>query len=51
VTISDASGGVVFSGRHTTAVRVPFVDALFRAHVGTWLADPAFVAALNGGAS
>jgi hypothetical protein len=47
--VTDATGAVVYRGAHVTRAKVAFVDALFRAHVREWLADPALVAALNGG--
>lgn len=50
VVVTDAAGAIVYRGAHVTRARVPFVDALFRVHVRAWLEDPAFVAALNGGA-
>jgi hypothetical protein len=46
--VSDARGAVVFRGRKITAIRVPFVDILFRHHVREWLADPALISALGG---
>ncbi|MBL8787779.1 MAG: hypothetical protein JNJ59_22950 [Deltaproteobacteria bacterium] len=46
--VTDASGAVRFRGARTTAIRVPFVDVLFRQHVREWLADPALVAVLGG---
>ena len=47
---TQPAGAIVYRGAHVTRARVPFVDALFRVHVRAWLEDPAFVAALNGGA-
>ncbi len=46
--VTDASGEVVYGGQHVTEARVPFADALLRAHVREWLTDAAFVAALGG---
>ncbi len=49
VVVTDENGGVVYSGTHVTRARVPFVDALFRAHTRDWLKDKKFLAALQGG--
>lgn len=46
--VTDGSGAVRFRGQKVTAVRVPYVDVLFRQHVREWLADPALLAALGG---
>lgn len=46
--VTDASGRVRFRGHKVTAIRVPYVDILFRHHVREWLADPALLSALGG---
>jgi hypothetical protein len=46
--VADERGAVRFSASRETAARVPFLDALLRAHVNDWLADRAFVEALGG---
>lgn len=51
VVVTDEAGAIVYTGDHVTEARVPFVDALFRAHLKAWLGDRALVAALDGGAS
>ena len=53
LTVSDASGRVLFEGERTTTGKAPAADALFRAHVRAWLADVGFVRALvqEGGGS
>ena len=48
VVVTDENGAVMYSGTHVTRERVPFVDALFRAHTRDWLKDKKFVAALQG---
>lgn len=48
VVVSDARGQVRFRARKITAVRVPFVDILFRQHVREWLTDPALLSAIGG---
>lgn len=47
--VTDEKGLVVYSATHVTRARVPFVDALFRAHMRDWLEDEKFVASLRGG--
>lgn len=46
--VSDAAGRVRFRGHKVTAIRVPYVDILFRHHVREWLADPALLSVLGG---
>lgn len=46
--VTDDRGVVRYRGMKVTAIRVPFVDILFRHHVREWLADPALVTALGG---
>lgn len=46
--VTDASGAVRFRGQRITAIRVPFIDILFRHHVREWLTDPQLLAVLGG---